>query len=122
MRVLLHALIAAAALVLVYAFTFDFATAQGSKAPKNLKVMPADTPIKDVRKRMKEISKAVGLKCEKCHEQPAFEKDTPMKEKAREMMRLTESINAQLKKDGFKDKIDCVTCHAGEEHPGHSHK
>lgn len=93
------------------------AQAQAKKTPQNLKIYSKDTDLKTVRQEMKKISKAVGMKCKSCHKPGDFAADTEKKEVTREMMRMTKSINLKLKKGGFKGKVDCMTCHQGEEHP-----
>ncbi len=84
---------------------------------KNLKVYPGDVDKKVLKNDMKSYAKALGVKCDGCHDTSAFETDTKMKKEAREMIRMTRSINKRLKKDGFKDSISCNTCHQGKEHP-----
>lgn len=99
-----------------YAFTLAPPAAEAAGA-KNLKVYPKGTSKKDIKKGMKAISKALGVECDFCHDLSALDKDTPMKEKARDMMRMTMSVNANLKKQGFKQEVTCATCHAGHEKP-----
>lgn len=84
---------------------------------KNLKVLSKSLSKKRIKTIMKTVSKAVDKSCDECHELEDFSRDTPMKEKAREMFRLTKSINARLKKDGFKEPVNCRTCHRGEAKP-----
>lgn len=86
-------------------------------AGKNLKVLPASMSKKEIKKVMKSISKAVGKSCDECHDLEDFSKDTKMKKEAREMFRLASSINARLKKDGFKAQVTCNTCHRGKAKP-----
>ena len=90
-----------------------------SAAPaKNLKIYPKDTDTAVIKKDMKVMSKALGVQCDHCHDLDAFDKDdNKHKEVARQMMKMTASINARLKKDGFKAEVKCVTCHAGQEKP-----
>lgn len=104
-----------AALVLIFAFSPAPADAAGDG--KNLKVLSKDLTKKQIRNIMKEISKAVDKSCDECHDLDDFAKDNDLKKKARDMFRLTNSINARLKKDGFKKRINCRTCHAGEAIP-----
>ena len=66
---------------------------------------------------MKLVSKALGVQCDFCHDLDDFSKDVEHKEVARGMMKMTASINAKLKKDGFKGEVKCITCHAGAEKP-----
>ena len=87
-------------------------------AGKNLKVYPKDTDVAQIKKDMKLVAKAVGQQCDYCHNLDAMDQDTPMKEKARLMMRMVGTINERLKKDGFKDQqVTCATCHNGEKKP-----
>jgi len=84
---------------------------------KNLQVLSKDLTKKEIRALMKEVGKAVGKSCDECHDLEDFSKDGDMKKKAREMFKLTNSINSRLKKDGFKKRVKCVTCHAGDAVP-----
>jgi hypothetical protein len=89
-----------------------------SAAPgKNLKVYPAGTDTAEIKKDMKLVSKALGVQCDFCHDLDDFSKDVEHKDVARGMMKMTASINAKLKKDGFKGEVKCITCHAGAEKP-----
>lgn len=101
-----------------YAFTLGQPAADAAGL-KNLKVYPKNTDKKSIKKDMKVISKALGVQCDHCHDMSAMEKDTKNKEKARDMMRMTRTINARLKKDGFKKEVTCKTCHDGETTPKH---
>ena len=100
----------------IYAMTLAPQTASAGDG-KNLQVLPKSMDKKQLKKVMKTISKAVGKSCDECHELEDFSKDTPMKEKAREMFRLADAINARLKKDGYKHPVNCNTCHRGEAKP-----
>jgi hypothetical protein len=70
--------------------------------PKNLKVLPADLPMRAVRDTMSSFARALGVRCTHCHVgtdgQPQTmdfaADDKPEKEKAREMMRMATAINA----------------------------
>ncbi|HEU5055502.1 MAG TPA: c-type cytochrome [Kofleriaceae bacterium] len=84
---------------------------------KNLKIYPAGTDTTEIKKDMKLISKALGVQCDFCHDLDDFSKDVEHKDVARGMMKMTASINAKLKKDGFKGEVKCITCHAGAEKP-----
>ncbi len=99
-----------------YALILGAPTADAADV-KNLKVLPKSMNKKALKKFMKKMSKAVGKSCDDCHEIKAFDKDTKMKEKARDMLRMVNTINAKLKKDGFKGKVSCITCHRGKEKP-----
>lgn len=99
-----------------YAMTFDSPTADAGAA-KNLKVYPKNTDKKAIKKDMKALSKALGVQCDFCHSMSAMDKDTDMKNKARDMMRMMNSANASLKKNGFKKFVTCKTCHNGAKEP-----
>lgn len=119
MRSILFALSLAGALGVALALTLTSQPAAVSAAAgKNLKVYPKDTDLAQIKKDMKAVSKATGQSCDKCHKSlDELDADTPMKEKARQMMRMTATINAQLKKDGFKTQVTCNTCHGGKPKP-----
>jgi hypothetical protein len=81
-----------------------------------LAVLPATLSRAQVVEIMeKVISPALGVKCGFCHEGEDYAKDTPRKQKAREMMRMTRSIN----EDSFagQTRVTCLTCHNGAERP-----
>lgn len=99
-----------------YALTFNVPTADAG-GPKNLKVYPKSTSKKAIKKDMKAISKALGVQCDFCHKMSSMAKDTDMKEKARDMMRMMNSANGTLKKNGFKKSVTCKTCHQGDKTP-----
>lgn len=93
-------------------------------APKNLQVLPKDTPAQEVSARMQVIAQSLGVRCEYCHvdepgpngrrDMSADEK--PTKNTARVMMRLTEDINTKLASGLGKANpvsVGCVTCHRG---------
>jgi hypothetical protein len=71
----------------------------------------------------KGFSPALGVDCTHCHVVGAWEKsDKPQKQIAREMMKMTGTINdellpkiAHLKSE--KPIINCTTCHRGERKP-----
>jgi hypothetical protein len=89
--------------------------AAAEDAAKNLKVLPTSMSKPDIKKRMKKIAAALGVQCDHCHDTDDFSKDTEHKEKARAMMKMTAEIN----KNWFKNeqRVDCVTCHNGQEEP-----
>jgi hypothetical protein len=113
-KILLGAMLAGL-LALGYAFTLEQPVAAAG-GPKNLKVFPKGTSKKEVKKVMKGWSKALGEKCDYCHEMDDFSKDTKNKRKAREMFRMVRDINkSHLGK--YKGKVSCATCHRGEKKP-----
>jgi hypothetical protein len=100
----------------------------------NLQVFPADTSPDVLVAAMKNVTRALGVRCQFCHigeegmplEKFDFASDkNPHKQLAREMMRMTAEINAQVSKaiPGAADKgyqVTCWTCHRGSEHPQHT--
>lgn len=99
--------------------------------PKNAKVLPADITADQLHETMDGYRDALGVRCNFCHVgedgKPFSEFDfvsdqVPMKNITREMVRLTNSINATIK-DVFKGgtaaplEVTCVTCHRGAPLP-----
>lgn len=98
---------------------------------RNLKVLPKDISDQKLDSIMQTYNIALGVKCAFCHVPVKNIKDSldyasdaePMKENAREMMRMTIDIN---KKNFYFDKsqrpeylhvVTCKTCHRGEPFP-----
>lgn len=119
MRSILLALSLTCALAVTLALTLTTQQPSVQAAPgKNLKIYPKDTDVAKIKQDMKAMAKATGHQCDECHDLEALDKDTPLKEKARSMMKMVGTINDQLKKDGFKDQqVTCNTCHAGQKKP-----
>jgi hypothetical protein len=101
-----------------------------AEPPKNLQVMPKDTPREEVIMRMRGITQALGVQCGYCHifegaGNPAndFASDTKQpKLTARVMMRMTGDINtklaAEIKKPADQlTRVGCATCHRGSAIP-----
>lgn len=91
-------------------------TAADAADAKNLKVLPANTPKKEIKKIMKGISDALGENCDFCHDLDDMSSDkNEHKVVAREMMKMT----AELNKKHFKGKprVTCMTCHNGKKEP-----
>lgn len=97
---------------------------------KNLKVLPKDTDPQKLRAIMGAFSSSLGVRCQYCHVgkegQPLstfdFPSDSvPKKDIARGMMKMVESINADIEKitPASQDRITvgCVTCHHGVARP-----
>jgi hypothetical protein len=82
---------------------------------KDLQVLPKDIKKDELKATMKAFSAALGVKCTHCHVDKAFAKDTEKKTAAREMMKMTWSINTTFLKG--KDQITCNTCHRGHDEP-----
>jgi len=58
----------------------------------------------------------LGVQCIYCHVQGNFASDeNPKKEAARQMIRMSQAINANFP-DG-KMRVTCYTCHRGEAEP-----
>ena len=84
---------------------------------KNLLVMPRTTTRDQMKTVMRQQSRALGVDCDSCHEQPDMAKDTDKKKIARAMMRLTKEINGKYFKSGADETVTCWTCHRGKEKP-----
>lgn len=106
--------ILSALLALSYAFTLHQPTAEAS-GPKNLRVLPSDTSMSDLRDTMRGITRALGVQCDYCHDMDNMARDTEKKQEARKMMRMTNAIN-QRHLQGQK-QVTCATCHRGETTP-----
>lgn len=79
---------------------------------QTLKGIPADELVPT----MQFISASLGVQCDFCHVQGAFEKDDKKpKQTARKMMEMMFAIN----KDSFEGnrKVTCYSCHGGNVHP-----
>jgi hypothetical protein len=89
---------------------------------KNLQVLPKTTTKEQIKVIMKGQAKALGVECDFCHDVPDMAADTLEHKKiARQMMRMTDDINAKwvkpLGKDAEKHPVTCTTCHAGKPEP-----
>jgi hypothetical protein len=89
-------------------------------APKNLKVLPANTDIPFV---MRSFTQALGVQCVYCHVQGDFASDAnPKKDIARKMISMIEQIDASFPSSagafptGYHE-VDCSTCHRGSTKP-----
>lgn len=98
---------------------------------KNLKILPQDISEKKLDSIMESYSKALGVDCKFCHvpvneDSIDFVSDKePMKENAREMMRMTIGVNKTYfyfnkeEKPEYLTTVNCMTCHRGEAIPQH---
>ena len=89
---------------------------------------PAGGPS-DLRTIMRQYAGALGVECEYCHAaaDPVTHREdrasdaNPEKDKARDMIRMTNDLNtkylAQLSWRTDTDVISCGTCHRGQKHP-----
>lgn len=104
-----------------------------AEPPKNLQVIPTDTPRPALIPIMDEFAQALGVQCSYCHVGPQggcpptpqgvatcdFITDTlRTKQVARQMLRMVEEINAKVpaavnKSASDATKVECVTCHRG---------
>ncbi len=105
--------------------------AQPEMKAKNLKVLPKNISHEQLDHIMGEWSHSLGVRCGFCHapnpetKKMDFASDAkPEKEMAREMFKMTATINKKYFKAG-KDStgmimytgVNCYTCHQGKEHP-----
>jgi len=96
--------------------------AAGSQAPKtveqqfkNIQVLKG-VPADELFPTMQFITASLGVECDFCHVQGAFEKDDKKpKQIARKMMEMMFAINA----DNFdrQRQVTCYTCHRGSTRP-----
>jgi len=98
---------------------------------RNLKILPQDISEQKLDSIMESYTKALGVNCKFCHtEVTGFADsldfavdDNPMKENAREMMRMTIYINKTYfyfdknERPEYLKVINCKTCHRGEPFP-----
>ena len=85
---------------------------------------------------MESYNKALGIGCKFCHAPVANFPDSldyasdslPMKENAREMMRMNIYINKtyfyypKTERPEYLNTVSCMTCHRGEEYPDDPHR
>ncbi|KXK39556.1 MAG: c-type cytochrome [Saprospiraceae bacterium] len=95
----------------------------------NLKILPKDISAEELDDIMKSFNKALGVKCNYCHALKTngergldFPSDAnPMKEIARDMLKMTKKINKKYFKnfiqDGILKQVSCMTCHNGNSSP-----
>lgn len=82
---------------------------------KNLKVLN-DTPSDLFLPSMQFITASLGVHCEYCHVENAFEKDDKKpKQTAREMMRMVQEINRTSFQG--RQEVTCYSCHRGQPKP-----
>jgi len=82
---------------------------------KNIQVLKT-IPAEQLFPSMQFISGSLGVECEFCHVEGAFDKDDKKpKLAARKMIQMMMAIN----KDNFEDhrEVTCNTCHRGSPHP-----
>ena len=82
---------------------------------KNIQVLK-DIPADQLIPSMQFIANSLGVECDFCHVEGAFDKDDKEEKKiARKMMTMMFTINQQ-NFDGKKE-VSCNTCHRGSPHP-----
>jgi hypothetical protein len=98
---------------------------------KNLKILPQDISEAKLDSIMHSYNKALGEGCKFCHAPVANFPDSldyasdalPMKNNAREMMRMNIYINQTYfnypkgEKPEYLNTVHCMTCHRGEAMP-----
>jgi hypothetical protein len=85
---------------------------------KNIKVLK-DVPADEWFPTMAFIAGSLGVGCEHCHVTPFAKDEKPAKERAREMMKMVQAINAQNFADQ-PNRVTCMTCHNGSRKPARS--
>lgn len=96
-------------------------------APTNLKVLPKDTSGQQIRTIMRGYAGNLGVECSYCHaKDPAtgrtnFALDSnPVKDRARIMIKMTDTINADYLMELNpmpQNPVTCGTCHQGNPKP-----
>ncbi len=82
---------------------------------KNLKVLQSGDHLMDV---MRSFNLSLREDCTYCHVASDFSSDArPNKSRARQMMQMTETLNASL----GAGNITCYTCHRGDQKPRTTH-
>lgn len=82
---------------------------------KNIQVFKA-VPAPEVLNAMRAFTRALGVRCEFCHVEGAFEKDDkPEKQTARKMILMARGINKE--NFGGERRVTCWTCHRGATEP-----
>ncbi|MFQ6609791.1 MAG: c-type cytochrome [Fidelibacterota bacterium] len=93
-----------------------FSSVSDKDKPKNLQILKFET-IKETKTYMKTVSKGLGVKCIFCHNLDDFSLDTDHKKIARNMMKMTQSINEDYFTWKGARQIECRTCHQGQKEP-----
>lgn len=102
---------------------------------KNLKILPQDISDQKLDSIMESYNKALRVNCSFCHTPVINFPDSldyasdanPMKENAREMMRMTIYVNKTYfyfdknEKPEYLNVVHCMTCHRGEAYPADLH-
>lgn len=131
---------ARAGVLLVAVGVIAMTSSAGAQIPQtfeNLQVLPKDIPRDTLVQIMRGFTQSLGVRCEFCHvprdgaaSQPGgpglnllfASDDRENKRKAREMIRMTDSINTRFLaslpgRDDPPTNVTCVTCHRGVMKP-----
>jgi hypothetical protein len=103
------------------------------QSPENLKILPQNIKIDQLRKIMGTFTEALGVRCSNCHfisdpkDVSTFDfasDNVPNKNIARKMITMVDNINngtiseiAELSKEKNPVNVNCYTCHRGYEKP-----
>ncbi|NIG53366.1 c-type cytochrome [Chitinophaga sp. Cy-1792] len=98
---------------------------QQPEGPKNLKVLPKDISHDQLIAVMHNFNTSLSVKCNFCHapgkddpkKMDFASDDNPHKDIARDMMRMTDSINTNFFKGSATMTVTCYTCHHGDKEP-----
>ncbi len=103
-------------LITVLVTGWIFSSVSDKDKPKDLQVLSFET-INETKTYMKTVAKGLGVKCIFCHNLDDFSLDTDHKKIARNMMKMTKTLNEDY--FSWKDarQIECWTCHQGEKEP-----
>ncbi len=82
---------------------------------KNLQVMPKNVSKAALIAQMNAQVVALGKDCTHCHDPKDPAAETPMKEKARDMMRMVTELNTKW--PATMNRMTCWTCHRGNIKP-----
>ena len=119
-----------ATLLLSFVGVFSaFVSQTQEPTPQNLKVLPKDMSIDQVKEVMKGFNAALGVKCDFCHapsksdpEKLDFASDeNHHKATARKMLKMVSKINKKYFAGHGEENgtmaVTCATCHNGQKHP-----
>jgi len=118
-------------LFIAFFISIGMAAVKSTQKERNLKVLPKDISDEKLDSIMQTYNKALGVKCNFCHvplkgftdSLDYFSEAEPMKENARNMMRMVININKtnfyfdSLQRPEYLNTITCKTCHRGEAFP-----
>ncbi|MEP7264674.1 MAG: c-type cytochrome [Bacteroidota bacterium] len=115
--------------LMMQSFSYQKPDDDKEEKPTNLKILPKNISEEELHQVMRGYSKSLGVRCNFCHVSTGEGKEAVYdfasdskhtKIVARDMMRMTASINKKYisKIDGGKlERISCVTCHMGKTVP-----